>query len=245
MSEYEGGGKQFTKDNWGTETLGVQFANGVNALIAYNPNTTQDPYNNQFSATAESMAILYDVSGNKNPNTLGKDVNQNANVKTFGCMLEPDSVGGMCITKILGPSGEGGYSPMTLEECNQAVSEGKLGINACYYDNDYWAGAVKACGGVQNMPTQAQLTALAEYLYPDADEIKGGIGTTYADWDADRASLFTAQSPTGPNYFYVWSGQEYSQIYAYVRKFGSNSTWWDYNGFARYGNYEFAFCLDQ
>ena len=239
LSEYEGGGKQFTKENWGTETLGVQFANGVNALIAYNPNTTQDPYNNQFSATAESMAILYDVSGNKNPNTIGKDINQNANVKTFGCMLEPDYVGGMCITQILGPE-NGGYSPMTLEECNQAVSEGKLGITACNPDgNDYWAGAVKACGGVQNMPTQAQLEQLAAYIYPDADEIKGGTTTTYANWDADRASLFLAQSPY--SYFFVWSGQEYRQLYAYYRNFLPTSTYWGYN--FRYNSLRLAVCL--
>ena len=93
--------ENFTKDNWGTETVGVQFANGVNALIAYNPNTEQDPFNNQFSATAASMAILYDVSGHKNPNTIGKDINQNANVKKLGCMIKKDLVGGMCISQIL------------------------------------------------------------------------------------------------------------------------------------------------
>ena len=49
------------QDDWDTDTVAVQFANGVNAIIAYNPNTTQDPYNNQFSATSSSMAILYDV----------------------------------------------------------------------------------------------------------------------------------------------------------------------------------------
>ena len=238
LSEYEGGGKQFTKDNWGTETLGVQFANGVNALVAYNPNTTQDPYNNQFSATEASMAILYDVSGYKNPNTLGKDVNQNANVKKLGCQIKPDLVGDMCITQILAPGS--GYSPMTLEECNQAVSEGKLGITACSYSPDYWAGAVKACGGVQNMPTQAQLEQLAAYIYPDADEIKGGTTTTYANWDADRASLFLAQSPY--SYFYVWSGQESSQLNAYYRDFYPTDTRWSstYRGSVR-----LAVCLDQ
>ena len=54
---------QLAKEDWGTETIGVQFADGVGALIAYNPNTDQQPFNNQFSATAASMAILYDVSG--------------------------------------------------------------------------------------------------------------------------------------------------------------------------------------
>ena len=121
----------------------------------------------------------------------------------------------------------------------------KLGINACYYDTDYWAGAVKACGGVQNMPTQAQLTALAEYIYPDADSINSSGGTN-ANWDADRASLFMAQTPSGYSEFYVWSGQEYSQLDAYFRTFGSTYSRWDSNnGSGRYGSFFLAVCLDQ
>ena len=230
------------QDDWDTDTVAVQFANGVNAIIAYNPNTTQEPFNNQFSATSNSMAILYDVSGNKNPNTNGKDIDK-INVSELkgvaGCMI-PELKDTMCITQILGQQ-NGGYSPMTLEECNQAVSEGKLGITACSYRSDYWAGAVKACGGVQNMPTQAQLEQLAAYIYPDADEIKGGTTITNANWNADRASLFTAQSPG--NYFYVWSGQEYSQRYAYYRYFRPTGTGWGYNG--RNGGIILAVCLDQ
>ena len=230
------------QEDWDTDTVAVQFANGVNAIIAYNPNATQDPYNNQFSATSNSMAILYDVSGNKNPNTNGKDIGK-INVEQLagvtGCMI-PELKDTMCITQILGPQ-NGGYSPMTLEECNQAVSEGKLGITACNYNSDYWAGAVRACGGVQNMPTQAQLEQLAAYIYPDADEIKGGTSTTNANWDADRASLFTAQSPGGTSYFYVWSGQEYSQSYAYLRYFYPTATYWDFSN--RNYSYFLAVCL--
>ena len=146
----------------------------------------------------------------------------------------------MCITQILAPVS--GFSPMTKAECNQAVSEGKLGITACYPNgNDYWAGAVRACGGVQNMPTQAQLTALAEYIYPDADSI-GSSGTTSGlNWDADRASLFLAQSPY--SYFYVWSGQEYSQSNAYDRYFSPTSTGWGYG--SRYGSDLLAVCIFQ
>ena len=229
------------QEDWDTDTVAVQFANGVNAIIAYNPNATQDPYNNQFSATSNSMAILYDVSGNKNPNTNGKDIGK-INVEQLagvtGCMI-PELKDTMCITQILGPR-NGGYSPMTLEECNQAVSEGKLGITACPYNSDYWAGAVRVCGGVQNMPTQAQLEQLAAYIYPDADEIKGGVGvTTSANWDADRASLFMAQSPY--SYFYVWSGQEYSQYYAYYRYFYPTGTYW--GNTHRNDSNELAVCL--
>ena len=232
--------------DWETETVGVQFANGVNAIIAYNPNATQDPYNNQFSATSNSMAILYDVSGNKYPNTNGKDIgkiNVDQLAGVTGCMI-PELKDTMCITQILGPQ-NGGYSPMTLDECNQAVSEGTLGITACRNDDhdDYWAGAVKACGGTQNMPTEAQLTALAEYIYPDADSINSGY-TSGLNWDADRASLFTAQSPGGTSWFYVWSGQEYNQVSAYMRGFGPTSTSW-YASSRRGYNYELAVCLDQ
>ncbi len=232
------------QEDWDTDTVAVQFANGVNAIIAYNPNATQDPYNNQFSATSNSMAILYDVSGNKNPNTNGKDIGK-INVEQLagvtGCMI-PELKDTMCITQILGPQ-NGGYSPMTLEECNQAVSEGKLGITACEEETDYWAGAVRACGGVQNMPTQAQLEQLAAYIYPDADEIKGGTSTTNANWDADRASLFMAQTPSGYSAFHVWSGQEYSQSHAYLRNFSPTNTYWYYS--TRLYSLRLAVCLDQ
>ncbi len=228
--------------DWGTEIVGVQFANGVSALIAYNLNATQDPYNNQFSATSNSMAILYDVSGNKNPNTNGKDINH-INVTQLegvaGCLI-PELKDTMCITQIL--SKDGGYSKMTKAECEAQKRD--LGIEACNYDDDYWAGAVKACGGVQNMPTQAQLEQLAAYIYPDADSINSSGYTNDLNWDADRASLFTAQSPTGPYMFYVWSGQEISQYDAYIRGFSTTSTDW-YGGGNRNGILRLAVCLDQ
>ena len=122
------------QDDWDTDTVAVQFANGVNAIIAYNPNTTQEPFNNQFAATSASMAILYDVSGNKNPNTNGKDIAHNGNVKQLagvtGCLL-PEEELGFCISQILGPQ-NGGFGPLTKAECE--AQKGDLGISACNYD---------------------------------------------------------------------------------------------------------------
>ena len=133
------------------------------------------------------MAILYDVSGNKNPNTNGKDINH-INVTKLegvtGCLI-PELKDTMCISQILAPSS---YGYLTKAECE--AQKGDLGIEACNYDDDYWAGAVKACGGVQNMPTQAQLTALAEYIYTTADSINSSGLTENINWDTDRASLF-------------------------------------------------------
>ncbi len=228
------------QDDWDTDTVAVQFANGVNAIIAYNPNTTQEPFNNQFSATSASMAILYDVSGNKNPNTNGKDIGK-INVENLagvtGCMI-PELADTMCISQILVPGT--GYSPMTLEECNQAVSEGTLGINSCYYSSDYWAGAVKACGGISNMPSQDQLTQLAKYVY-NTDSINSSGYTYDLALDTEKASQFLSASPYS-TYFYVWSGQEYSQNDAYTRSFNSTHTGW-YDNYARNSG-KLAVCVD-
>ena len=215
------------QDDWDTDTVAVQFANGVNAIIAYNPNTTQEPFNNQFSATSNSMAILYDVSGNKNPNTNGKDIagiNVSELAGTTGCMINPDLVGGMCISQILGPQ-NGGYGPLTKAECE--AQKGDLGISACGYDNDYWAGAVKTCGGVSKMPSQDQLTELAKYVY-GTDSINSS-GTTFATLDTEKAAQFLSASPgSSSEWFHVWSGQEYSQNHAYRREFPYSYTYWTY-----------------
>ena len=224
--------QQLTKENWGTETLGVQFANGVNALIAYNPNTTQDPYNNQFNATAASMAILYDVSGNKNPNTIGKDINLNDNVKSLGCMITPDLIDGICISKILTSK------PISKADCEAQKDD--LGITTCINSPDFWAGAVKACGGVNNLPTRAQLTEIAKYVY-DTDAIPSS-GTVHINWHLERASLFHDNSLGGPIWFNVWSGEETSEERAYLRNFNPTYTYMSARWRQESG---LAFCLEQ
>ena len=70
--------------NYDTETIGVQFADGVSALIAYNKNATQNPYssnninlltsgsgkNLQVTLLTDALTILYDVTGNAGPNVM-------------------------------------------------------------------------------------------------------------------------------------------------------------------------------
>ena len=204
------------QDDWDTDTVAVQFANGVNAIIAYNPNTTQDPYNNQFSATSSSMAILYDVSGNKKPNTTGKDIakiNVTELAGVTGCMLDPNLVGGMCISRILTPGT--GYSSLSKEECEQIADAGygnkKEWCGGVVYD--YWAGAVKACKGIDNMPTLTQLTQLSEYLY-DGD-IECGI------LNKEKASLFLENS-TYDSGFQIWAATETDDDLANLRTYYSN-----------------------
>ena len=227
------------QDDWDTDTVAVQFANGVNAIIAYNPNTTQEPFNNQFSATSNSMAILYDVSGNKNPNTNGKDIGK-INVENLagvtGCMI-PELADTMCITQILAPGT--GYSPMTYAECTEAKDKGEIDVQYCYNGNDYWAGAVKACGGTSNLPSQDQLTQLANYIY-NTDSVSSSGTTRGLAMDTTKASQFLSASPES-NFFYVWSASEYEN-HAYYRNFLSADTHW--GNYSRNYNY-LAVCVDQ
>ena len=199
--------------DWNTDTVAVQFANGVNAIIAYNPNTIQEPYNNQFNATSNSMAILYDVSGNKNPNKNGKDV-WNINVTelagTTGCII-PEDVLGFCITQII--SSSGGYTPLSKTECEELKDE--LGIKICYSNSDYWAGAVKACGGVDRLPTMEQLGLLATYLfnYPSQIGPYDIIYQTRLTLDKEKAAPFIEASYDG-NIIWLWSGEETNYYYS-------------------------------
>ena len=73
----------FGLDDWGTELIGVQFANGVAGLVAYNPACSGDPLSNQFSGTA-CISLLYDTSGSKTPNTLGKDLGNYGTINKLG-----------------------------------------------------------------------------------------------------------------------------------------------------------------
>ena len=151
--------KNFGKDDWNTNTVAVQFANGVNGVIAYNPTETckQDPYSNQITGTS-CLAILYDVDGVKNPNTQSKDLKQ-INVSSLGesnCVLQLD---GFCFTAPFLAN-----VPLTYDECIAHKDEWQ--IEYCYNtDENYWGGVVKKCGGAQNMPTFEHLAKLADYIY--------------------------------------------------------------------------------
>ena len=225
-------------EDW-AETLGVQFVNGVEALIAYNKNCTDDPYNNQFAPISECIGIIYDVSGGKKPNTNGKDL-ASVNVSSVGgdsgCVYKLSD--GTCFTKILSSS-EYGY--LTYDECTEQQSE--LGLSYCCTtsgcsNKDYYAGAAKACGGKSNLPSQSQLKALAQELYNDSS-----ITTSYKSGltlDTEKASAFLAAS--GYSYFYVWSGQEYSSSNAYCRNFYSTYTRWYGNGRGTSG--KLAVCVE-
>lgn len=140
--------------DWGTEIIGAQFANGVTGVLAYNPNCYQDPYSNQVVGT-NCLAMAYDTSGFKSPNEFGKDL-RGINAKLARCAFK---YGSTCFGQPFVAQS------ITTEECNSLKDQ--LGIKNCYNSGygDNWAGAVKTCGGVNNMPTSEHLAQIVRYVY--------------------------------------------------------------------------------
>ena len=219
----------FGQDSWGTNTVGVQFANGVNAVLAYNPECVQNQFSNQITGTS-CLAILYDVDGFKNPNTQNKDL-RSINVSSLGGSSCSFEVGGICFGTFFKPTA------LTAADCN--ANKGKYGIQNCMTgDNDYWGGAMKTCAEQgKRMPTDAELTTLANDLY--GETISGGDGESVEDitMNTDKASSYgiPLYEEGGISGFYLWSGQETDAGYAHVREFYSVYTRW-YSGGGRYAS---------
>jgi len=234
---------------WDSDLIGVQFANGTTGLVAYNPDCTGDPYNNRFEGTG-CTSILYDTSGFKSPNTNGKDVNNFGAITSLGGSTCAFEVNGKCFGAPFYPKAHkwnacttSGTSEDAEDKAFMAKYDLDYCMNSSYGTDDYWAGAVDACGGTDKMPTLADLAALANQLYPDAE---GAIGAE-TNWDCPNSrsckqdsSLGFANS-TGNSDFYVWSGKESSSGYAYSRYFFPMNT--IYSGYARTSSDKQAVCL--
>ena len=238
--------KDLGQKDWGTNIVGIQLSNGVTGLVAYNPDCTQDPYNNQYNPTG-CVAVLYDTSGFTKPNTSNKDLRA-LNVTKLGktcafkigetCFGTPFTPGAMTYAKCTGIDGA------TAENVAEAGAYAKsLGIKECYAENDYWAGAVEACGGTSNLPTSADLAKLAEKIYPTIGSIDAegwsNCPNGSACWQTDVANSYGFNTSKG--YFYVWSGEECNSFRAYYRYFDPGYTGW-LNGY-RSASSLFAVCL--
>ena len=220
------------------ETVGVQFSNGITALISYNKNCYVDPYASSSTSINQScLGLIYDVTAQGKPNKNGSDIIANANVEALGnvesCVYKMQN--GTCFTNILEPGTDYGAFPMTIGSktytCSQARDAGLINVSSCSYGEggstypDYWAGAVYACGGVKdNLPDQNILYALAQEVY-GTTAINGGSSTTSGLRFVDEyAAPFLAKSP-GRNEpsFFVWARNETSALEVGARYFDSTS----------------------
>ncbi len=210
-------------EDW-ADTVGIVTGDGTGMILSYNKKcefNVDDVGLKYDSSTGKSNSLVclsgvYDWNGSSKPNKLGKDVTMLAPASGLGtaCAIE---AGGKCFTAAFTPT------PLTRAQC--AAEKDKLGIKECCSDgfcngNDYWAGAVKQCGGVSKMPTQADLTELAKVLY-NTSNINSSGWTYNLTLDTSKAS---SMGFTGSSFVVVWSGEVYDSNHAYYRSFLSSQT---------------------
>ncbi len=225
--------KNFGQKDWQeSNVIGVQFANGVSALIAYNKDAKQDPYSNEIvnisggsdgkkgsvSLGTTALAILYDTNGSKSPNKSAKDL-RGINVSKLGkgCFLELD---GLCIGAP--------FSPSALSNADCQSLKDELGIVTCHKYSDYWAGAVKECGKRSKVISEDDLNKLANYLY-DVDYITGQHGENYDGkaliMNPTKAALLGFSTNSNN---VIWSNFAPQPGKGLTRTFGSDYTRTDY-----------------
>ena len=211
-------------DNW-ADTVGIVTADGTPMILSYDKECNFDVNNTglQFdksSGKSNSLACIsgvFDWNGGARPNKLGDDVITLGMASGLGssCAFE---VGGTCYTAPFTPK------PLTKAECEAQKDE--LGIKGCDYAQDYWAGAVKQCGGVSKMPTMAQLGELASQLYVGNPTIGAKQNKDNIQFDSNSS---TAKSLGLTPPFMLWSGEEHSSSYAYYRFFYTTYSSWYYD----------------
>ena len=225
-------GKNFQMKNsdtadYNSPNVGIITGDGTPMILSYNTKcealdpvkqygwSTEDnkPVSN---ATASCVAAVFEINGTGKPNKQNDDVALfNANGLGNSCAVELD--GGKCFGAPFTPK------PLTRAECEAQKDE--LGIKACNYESDYWAGAVKQCGGKSNMPTMADLGKMASAIYegnPTIGAKQDVSGLTYKPGTATSLGL---PEPS----FILWSGEEGSSSYACHRDFFPGASPWYYN----------------
>ena len=225
-------------DNW-ADTVGIVTADGTPMILSYDKECDFDVNNTglQFdkssgkSNSLKCLSGVFDWNGGAKPNKLGDDVKLLGFAKGLGssCAFE---VGSTCYTAPFLPT------PMTAQECNEQKDQ--LHIKYCRTDDsDYWAGAVKQCGGVSKMPTMAQLGELASQLYVGNPSIGAYKDNYNIQFDSNSS---TAKSLGLTPSFYLWSGEENSSDGAYSRCFGTTYSYWGSNYLRSISGYQ-AVCL--
>jgi len=190
---------------YGTDTMGVMFADGVTALVAYNKNTPYDPYSNQIvsvngdgksaSLDTEAISILYDVNGLKSPNEYGtgKDI-KGLNIKLK--VIPKVCANGVCVSILVQD-----YKAVDCSSTGASSEDYKYcaDLDKRYaYSKNYWAGAKKACAELgMSLPELGQTSSRT----CSTDAAENTLCGLYNNKKALGLSF-------GSGSYYVWSASE-------------------------------------
>ena len=230
-------------DDW-SDTVGIVTADGTAMILSYNKGCTFDvdktglQGNGAASNSLNCLAGVFDWNGGKKPNKLAKlEGDSNGDVITLG---KASGLGSACSFEIDGICFSAPFIPTPLTKAECEAEKGKLGIKGCYYEQDYWAGAVKQCGGVPKMPTLADLGKLATEVYKGNPTV-GAKQSIYSGLQLDTSKATSLGF--GNSSFFVWSGEETNSRYACNRNFGQSGTSWS-NDFRDDSELQ-AFCVGE
>ena len=95
-------------------------------------------------------------------------------------------------------------------------------VENCQSNTDYWAGAVKQCGGKGNMPTMADLGKIASAIYEGNPSIGSKLNISGLTYKPGTATSHGLPEPS----FYLWSGEEGSSGTAHYRNFNPTYSYW-------------------
>ena len=211
-----------TGENW-ADTVAIITGDGTPMIISYNKNCKNDPTRNGFNydytnATSDSLncvAAVFDWNGSSNPNAFGEDVLTLGSAGGLGKRCSYVSESGLCI---LGTPHK--VTTITSEECNEIKDI--YGFKLCMSPVDSWAGAVKECGGLDNMFSPEELAQIANEIYGTEVTVSGETVAEYNPENAQKLG-FPATPPTG---LMIWSNTPHPSIpaWATVRSFSSDKT---------------------
>jgi len=182
------------------------------------------------------IAYMYDESGTRLPNKLGKDIIGK------GLTIVAPSSGAAEIATV------GGYKIMeqaffpsaglTKAQCEAEIS-GNYGITECYYEDDRWAAAMKYCHDKgYRLPNEAESLAIVNGLFKDGS----GNHPSGDSWDSSTYKIdldlvstlglksYDGSSLTQDNVLvYLWGSVQYDSGNAYGRYVDtSDPNWNDY-----------------
>ena len=229
-------------DNW-LDTVGIVTGDGVSMILSYDKNCNfnvdmtglEIDKETKKPTTLNCISGIFDWNGGQAPNKLGEDIQLLGNASGLGssCAFE---INGTCYTAPFKPT------PVSKSECEKMIGD-TYGIKECCSESyckgkDYWAGAVQQCGGVKNMPTQAQLKEIADYIYKDVLYSSGEYDTGML---TERSNSLGLPEITQDSGFCLWSGEESNSDAGYGRYFGSDGSY--SNDYYRHSSYVRAVCL--
>lgn|SRR5574344_1476748 len=213
-------------NDYTTNNVGIVTADGAAWILSYNTKCALTDSSKGITSAGSSdsttscISGIFDYNGASKPNTYTEDVIAfHTNGLGNACTIQGKN--GTCYSAPFVPQ------PISSSECN--AIKATLGIAYCGAEPDYWAAAVKYCGGINKMPKDTDLADIAKAFY-DTTSINTTQETHIEGKGMDMAKVTSLGFSVSGGIFNVFSGNEVNGYNAYIRNFQSNDTNWYMGG---------------